>query len=810
MNKRLSLLFLTITSFSLFLGAFSRVSFIKAEASNEVEAEIFSVHVRSDGIDNYLVVCDSQMDASSSMAFTTFNDYNAPNYINVYMSPNAEPIKLRDIINSNKWWCNRWSSRGIMFPIDDYDTYNGLSIFAIEILEGCTYPNNNFEKVVVPSTKKYSNDHYLYDGANKEEIKILSVNWSECVDYEKGDTALTISGGHIRSNYPDVEDPELHPELVEYYLDIMSLAFENEPVYQYNSSSLSQINAYSKIILHLNSNYDDEGITLGDALETRLARTNMWTSLSFMFSLSAQEYELYNGTTIYSVEILEDCELIYQNKICRIPQYYKLFNPHYGDPDYKYQNFDLFINTEPHIIDEPISLFGAQVRGQYGEKDEDNLLYINLLSNVYDSTSLLVYPDTSALNAYDMIYIYLSKDDEGVKLGDVAKKYREGVQNQFSAVDNVPGFFFRLGTEEFEMYNGLSIYLIEVLEGCELYVDHQVVVVDKDYRFVNANYGTTFPDTDEGREAKEKAKISGFDFSTEVHDLVNFGNVTMQGIHNRMDKDTESRWLIFLFEDEIYNSSMSVKQFVNKLNFLDNILVYFKEDGEPVKLRDIFDNNAYGDAAGITIAQFGVRNSVGVSITNPKDESGNYINDGPHMYKIVILGGTQIPTMENNVPGYRIIQNKVMIVNDEYGFTGRLPAATRPDYIDEKHRRRTYSDWNINWTVVPCLLTFTVKGISNLEFDEMFLNIGQRVSLHYFDVEGYDLTATTSEGDKIYRCIIGCNRTINVILEYTVHKDQEKEATQSGCGGTIMTTSALLSAIALISTSLIIFKRKED
>ena len=138
------------------------------------------------------------------------------------------------------------------------------------------------------------------------------------------------------------------------------------------------------------------------------------------------------------------------------------------------------------------------------------------------------------------------------------------------------------------------------------------------------------------------------------------------------------------------------------------------------------------------------------------------------MYQMVIEAGTQIPSIENGQLGYRVVQNKILIMNDEYGKFGRLPAA-RPDSNDDdkKHRRRTYEDWNINWTIVPCFVTFTVEGIEGLKFDDMFLNIGQRVSLQIFAQDGYKLTAVTKEGDKIYRCIIGVNRTVNVILKYT-------------------------------------------
>ena len=607
MKKVFPLLSLSLISLTLTLGTFSRVSTQKAEAMKEVVADIYNVQMRSggDGL-SFLVIADHSIYMNSASSYSDVSSFNAPDYINVYLTPTGAPIKLSSIIDDGIWWCNLWDSEGIMFPIADYETYNGLSVFAIEILEGCTYPNTKYEKVVVPATKKYTNDHYLYDGDDKEDVKNLSFTWTEV----KRDVETTIS------------------------------------------------------------------------------------------------------------------------------------------------------------------LNGAQVRGQRGEDDEHDLLYIDILSPAYDATSLLLYPNTkmSLINVYDYINIYTSKNGTPKKLSDIAKTYKEGVQNQFSAVNNVPAFFIRLSTAEYATYNALTIYMIEVLQGCEVLVDNTICTIDKDYRFVNGDFGTTFPDTDEGRQAKAIAELNGFNFGVAVttDDLVNFGKVTMQNIHNRMDRHTENRWLIFLFNENIYTTSTSVKHFIDEINFLDKIWIYKSEDDAPKKLREYYDSNITGQFVGITIAQFGVTNSLGISILNPKDSDGAYINDGGHMYQMVIEAGTQIPSIENGQLGYRVVQNKILIMNDEYGKFGRLPAA-RPDSNDDdkKHRRRTYEDWNINWTIVPCFVTFTVEGIEDLKFDDMFLNIGQRVSLQIFAQDGYKLTAVTKEGDKIYRCIIGVNRTVNVILKYT-------------------------------------------
>ena len=812
MKRTRTLLTISLASLALVLGSLSFKSALNVKAIGNVDADISNIQIRKD-IDNgigYLVIVDNQMESGYGAAFSDTSMYNAPDYINVYLSSSSPAIKLSTFISSSeKWWTNKWSSGGIMFPYLDYTTYDGLSVYAVEVLEGCTYPNNRYETVTVQKSKKYVNDHYHYEGEDKEAARLLSANWTEEKTYEKSDVKVSVEAGHLRSNYLDVPDADEHPEMVEYYLAIQSDGYTAEsPVTNYNYGALAQINAYDKIIIHLEQ--ADAGIALGDAIATRYAKSNMWTSLSMMFSMSKAEYEIYNGSTIHHVDVLAGCEFICDGMIHEVKRAYTLINLHYGDtsPQAKYANFDLYVKPEDTYLDDPITLKSAQMRGQPDKTHPvDSLLYLVILSDMYDTTSAFTYADTTSLNAYSKIKVYLSKTDTGTLLGDLAH-YREGMQNQFSWKDNVPGFFFRLTVEDYEICNGNSVYMIEVLKDCELYVDGAIGKVDKDYKFYNANYGIIYPDTPEGHEQEEYAKYNATDFYKEIDELVNFGNAKMLNIHNRMDIDTETRWIMFLLTDSVFDFAKSCKGFIDMLNFLDNVLIYFAPDGEPVTLRELYDVNAGGYPAGINAGQFGSLNTLGVSIRNPKDHEGKYINAGPNMYKIVILGGTQIPSVENDVLGYRVLQNKVMIVNDEYGMSGTFDASQRGDYVDEKDRLRTYEDWNINWTVVPCLVTFTVRGIAGLEFPEMFLEIGQRISLQYFEQDGYDLTATTSDGDKVYQCIIGVDRSINVILTYSVHKESGG-GDKKQCGGVIEATS-ILSLLAISAAGILIIKKRKE
>ena len=171
-----------------------------------------------------------------------------------------------------------------------------------------------------------------------------------------------------------------------------------------------------------------------------------------------------------------------------------------------------------------------------------------------------------------------------------------------------------------------------------------------------------------------------------------------------------------------------------------------------------------------------------------------------HMYSIVINANTQIPSFENGDIGYRLIEEKTMIINDEYGLTGPIP-----DSKDDHGTFRLYEEWNINWSVVKCLVTFTVVGIDGLEFDDVSLVYGERIYLTNYEQEGYNLEVTTDKGDHIYQCIIGGNHNLNVILTYTSATPNKGSSTSliliiSISGGVLLTGG--------IVTSIIVFSKK--
>ena len=760
MKKRIGFLTLLLTISSMMIGLFTfnvNNTPNKVDAVTEVDSSIIGVQIRSGGTGaNYLVIQDASINQSQQIAVSGKN-FNAPDYINIYLSEDGDAIPLSSFITPNtEWDINLWTSLGVMFPMSDenYELYNGSSVYAVEILEGCTFPNTSLQKVVVKESVRYVNSHY-HDTAYKD----FSYEWT--IAFIPSDVTITLTGAQARADV----------DCGFYYITLTSQAFHGVEVIEYGN--LLAINAYNKIKLYLGEN-DTEGHYLSEVTTLRSGCQNLWGSDSFHFALNPSEFETYNGTDLFKIVVEEGCQVVLNHTVVTIPISYELINHDYGNPDAKYSAFYFLPNTSP--ITEPISISTAQVRADV----DDNFYFIDILSEAYLNTPALSYDNLGDLNTYSHIKIYLSEDDEGTLLEDVTT-LRSGYQNLW----NSGAMLFALTAEEYEStYNGTTIYAVEVLPECQLYVNGYPVTVDHGYKYINGDYGN--PD----------AKYEAFNFSLEISDeLVYLGDTTINTLHNRMDKDSEHRWLMFFIGDDLYNLGVNASEWVDSLNLLDTISIYFSEDGEPVKLRELYDPTNEG----ITIRLFGQKNMFSVSIRNDK-VNGKYIYAGPEMFKIVIDGGTKIPSYEDGVAGYRVIQEKTVLLNDDYGLYGNIPG-TNDDYGNP----RIYEEWNVNWSLASCLVTFTVVGIEGLTFPDMLLEYGQRVSLKTFEQKGYSLEVTTKNGERVFQYIIGSNRNFDFILTYTKEKQSANNSAVliialAGGGGLLLA--------GVIVAGIVIYKRK--
>ena len=637
MSKRLGFCALLTTISALMLGVFAfNVNENKeVKAVSEVDAQLFDVQMRSGGSDlNYLVLRDSLIDPLSSTMSISGRNYNAPDYVNVYLAPQGQAIKLATFIDTTKNWdMNLWTSGGIMFHINDekYNTYNGATIYAIEVLEGCTYPNSNLDKSVVRKTVKYINGSYGNPNARNEAF-------SFALETERD------------THFGDIEVSSIH-------------------------NRMDSVSGYR------------------------------W--LMFLFS-----------------------EEVFETSV----------------------NVTAWINE---------------------------------------------------LNFLDNVLIYFSEEGEPVALRTIYDSNTTGVaiqlfgQKNMMAVsisnENVDGKYLYAGPEMFRVTlpQGTQVPNMQGNVGGYYTVKKDVSFRNEDY----GKYGEIPGDVDEFGNSRLYEEWS-INFKVEAAGFERLGEVSVTTIHNRMDKDSGYRWIMIMFDENIYSVSLDVREWVRKLHFLDNIYIYLSENSEPLLLSEIYDPTT---TTGVTIQLFGQKNMIAISISN-EVEGDQYKYCGPNMYKVVIEDGTQFPTYENGVAGYREITEKAVLINNDYQMFGEID-----DTMDDYGNPRIYEEWNINWALASCYVTFKVVGLDNVSYPDMLLDYGQRVPLSNFAVDGYDLVATTTLGDTIYECLIGTNHNLDVILTYSAHKNG---GNKSGCGGSIVTGSTIIVAVSLIAVVLLINKRR--
>ncbi|MBQ7373428.1 MAG: hypothetical protein IJW64_02545 [Clostridia bacterium] len=162
----------------------SKVNTVRANGENERsqgsseridEMEISGVQLRGDvGSGEYFLVILAPQYESFSLD-TSVTDCLAYSEIlskiTLYLSESDEVgVKASAICSESGWTINKWGSGGLMFPIaiDDYATYNGSSVYKIDIEENLVLPykteTQGGESVTVKlkttTAKVFTNDGY--------------------------------------------------------------------------------------------------------------------------------------------------------------------------------------------------------------------------------------------------------------------------------------------------------------------------------------------------------------------------------------------------------------------------------------------------------------------------------------------------------------------------------------------------------------------------------------------------------------------------------------------------------------------------
>ena len=391
-----------------------------------------------------------------------------------------------------------------------------------------------------------------------------------------------------------------------------------------------------------------------------------------------------------------------------------------------------------------------------------------------------VYLDVSTwmleVNLLDNILIYFSEDGTPVTLRTIYEPATTGVTIQLFGTKTLLGISIsNEKVNEKYRYAGPEMFKVTIKENTQIPNQEDGVdgyrIISKEISFINNDYQKygeipgVFDDEHNPRIYEEWS----INFVVEVAGLANLGDIGISVVHNRMDHDSGYRWFMLFLDSPIYEVSLNVSDWMQDINLLDNIKIYLSEDAEPFTLRQIYDPTT----TGVTLQLFGNKNMLAISISNEK-EGEQYKYCGPNMYKVLVEEGTQIPTFEKGVAGYRVIASKTVLINDEYHMYGET------DEMGDDGNPRLFEEWNIHWSVASCYVTFKVEGIDGVSYPDMLLDYGQRISLDKFYIDGYEVKATTATGETIYKYIIGTNHNLEVILTYSksgVNEEADKNYT---------------------------------
>ncbi|MBQ7996015.1 MAG: hypothetical protein IJ247_07395 [Bacilli bacterium] len=754
-NKHLRLLAMMFLPFSLAMSIIHPPA-IEAKAESIPTLEVFGMQIRGDsGSGHYFVI---QSTVYTSVPETAIADeFDSADNIYLFLGGDEEGIPLSSALESRNLTMNKWGSEGLMYKLseDYFARYNGTTIERVVINPTAYFPTPS-GKAMIDFTLTGYNQGFGVDSAKEQSFHFTFKRTPRRMEEKISLFTVEVRG---------VEGGD------ETYLSLSSLSYTDVSPIEY--TEFEEMNTFSKIKVYLSS--EDEGKTLGEITHYRSAIQNKWVSRAFMLTLGYEAYKTYNGASVYRIDVEEGCEVYLNGNIYEIDKDYSFVNADYGDESAIYEAFNFV--PRPLDLGETLEVATVQVRGD----QPGGLFYLSIVSGVYFETEVQEYTMASFLNTYSSIRVYLSPEDEGKTLGEITS-YRKAVQNLWTST----ALLFELGEEAYDTYNGTTVYKIEIDEGCELYLDGRIIRVNADYRFVNGDYGN------------EDAKYEAFNFVPEADELKSFGSIELMGVHNREHRESGTRWLMLLFSSFVFENTIVANTFIDELNFLDNVKISSSEDGsDTYPLRDIYT----GDA--ITMRQFGEANMLGITISDEMD-GDHHRYDGASMYKITIEKGTEIPSNEGGELGYRTVEEKTFLLNDEYGLRGEIP-----DVYDEYGNNRLYEEWNLSWSLAY-FASFQVVGIEGLSFPDMMIKPGEFVSLSRFAVDGYDLTVTTSEGDKVYQNIIGVSRFVEYILTYTESekKDEEEAKHSNGCSGSLIASSIL--TFAALGAALALLKARKE
>ena len=366
--------------------------------------------------------------------------------------------------------------------------------------------------------------------------------------------------------------------------------------------------------VRLYKNETDEGKTLAE-LGLINATQNRWGENGAFIGFNGYNDGGYGGSDVYKVEIEKGCRLpVYNGEAIasvEVGQSYTYINADYGNTEIKFGAYNW--NRDIPVEKQTVSLSGVQMRGAINGW----YYYLVLQSEAYKGMVATDGNFATTNTTFDKIRLYTSEEDTvGKPLSELTIQH---VERNFGGWTD--GLFINYAEYDNGGYGGHQVYKIVIEKGCELLADSgeettTVFVVDKEYSFVNGDYGD------------ETKKLEATNWGKEVK--VTKREISLSGVQMR---GIENGWYYYLvLQSEAYEGmGVTDGNFAKAYTSFDKIRLYTSaEDTEGKALSELTVQHVERNFGGWTDGLF----------INYAEYDSTY--GGHQVYKIVIEKGCEL------------------------------------------------------------------------------------------------------------------------------------------------------------------------
>ncbi len=391
--------------------------------------------------------------------------------------------------------------------------------------------------------------------------------------------------------------------------------------------------SYNKIRLYTSAD-DTTGKPLSE-LTLQHIGCNQWGENGLFINFA--EYDsTYGGHQVYKITIEAGCKLpSADGNIFVVDRDYTYVNGDYGNADKKLSAFSW--TEEAKVEETTISLSGVQMRGAINGW----YYYLVLKSDAYSgktSTEGIDGATDKTTYSYNKIRLYTSADDTtGKPLSELTLQHIGC--NQWG--EN--GLFINFAEYD-STYGGHQVYKITIEAGCKLpSADGNIFVVDKDYTYINGDYGNA---------DKKLEAYNWSEFKSEKQTIALDG-IQMRGWSN-------NSWYQFLVIQSSAFVGFAQSETIDKAKevcTLDKIRLYLNAD----------------DTVGKSLAELTVQH-IGVNFGGWTN--GLFINfieyattyGGDQVYKVTVEKGCELlAAAEADKDTIFVVDRDYTYINDDYG-----------------------------------------------------------------------------------------------------------------------------------------------